>query len=87
MLSSSGTSPSRKFSRVEAAAILRDLVDALPEVYRKTVQMYDLEGLAISDVAVALNRSPGAVYMLRARAHDQLRNALGSERDFFSDSP
>lgn len=87
VLSSSGTSPSRKVSRAEAATRVKTLVDALPGIYRTAVQMYDLEGCPIAEVAVALDRSPGAVHMLRARAHDRLRTAMGNEGDFFTDSP
>lgn len=87
VLSGSGTSPSRKVSRAEAATLVQQHVDALPEVYRTAVRMYDLEGRSVADVAVSLGRSPGAVHMLRARAHDRLRRAMGSEGDFFTDSP
>ncbi len=36
------------------------------------------------EVAAALDRSPGAVYMLRARAHDHLRVILGSASRYLS---
>ena len=37
------------------------------------------------NVAATLERSVGAVHMLRARAHDRLRELLGSESRFSSD--
>ena len=86
VLSSSGTSPTQQVARTENAAALRGAVDSLPEAYRKVVHMYDLEGRPIGDVADALNRTPGAVYMLRARAHDRLREILGPAGGFFTDS-
>jgi DNA-directed RNA polymerase specialized sigma24 family protein len=39
--------------------------------------MFDLEGRPVQQIASALQRSEGAVYMLRARAHDRLREILG----------
>ena len=38
------------------------------------------------EVASALNRSPGAILMLRARAHNRLRQILGTASDFLSGS-
>jgi hypothetical protein len=46
--------------------------------------MYDLEDRAIDDVTKALGRTRGAVHMLRARAHERLRELLGAESIFFS---
>ncbi len=48
--------------------------------------MYDLEGRSVEDVAGALGRTPGAAYMLRARAHRWLREILGRSSDFFGNS-
>ena len=44
-----------------------------------------LEGADVGDVASELDRSQGAVYMLRARAHDRLKGILGSASQFWSD--
>lgn len=62
----------------EAEAAVRDALDRLPRLYHLVVQRYDLEGRGIQEVADELGKSPGAVYMLRARAHDRLRELLGS---------
>ena len=50
------------------------------------MRLYDLECQPPQQVAEALGRSVGAVHMLRARAHDRLRELLGSASKFFSDS-
>ncbi|MCB9850039.1 MAG: sigma-70 family RNA polymerase sigma factor [Phycisphaerales bacterium] len=81
------TTPSRHVAADEAARYINAALDRLPEDYATVVRQYDLEGRSIADVAAGLKRSTGAVHMLRARAHDRLRNILGRETDFFSVSP
>ena len=61
----------------EAERLLRDALEQLPSSYRHVVQRVDLDVTAVETVARELERSPGAVYMLRARAHDRLREILG----------
>ena len=48
------------------------------------IRLYDLEGRPIAEVAAEMGRSSGAVHMLRARAHDRLRELLGPESAFFT---
>jgi len=86
LLAASGTTPSRHAAREEARAALKEAIQQLPDAYRTLVQLYDLEGQSIESVAQALNRSPGAVYMLRARAHSRLGEILGGPSDFLSGS-
>ncbi len=85
-LSDSTISPSRCAGRAEVCELVKTAVARLPDDYRRAVQMFDLEGCDSTAVAAALGRSEGAVYMLRARAHDRLRELLGAETNFFSDS-
>lgn len=85
-LSDSGDTPSRHIAREEIAQVLRGLVEQLPADYAKVIRQYDLEGTSIDAVARNLGRSPGAVHMLRARAHDRLRSLIRDETDFFSKS-
>jgi hypothetical protein len=40
----------------------------------------------MSELAAEMKRSEGAAYMLRARAHDRLKEILGSDSKFFSTS-
>lgn len=79
------TTPSRQARTNDAATLLRGAIERLPTDYRSAVQLYDLEGQAIAEVATAMSRSVGAVHMLRARAHDRLRQELGSSSRFFSE--
>ena len=46
--------------------------------------LYDIEGRSVQEVGAHLNRSPGAVYMLRARAHEQLAGLLGHASAFLT---
>jgi RNA polymerase sigma-70 factor (subfamily 1) len=70
--------PSRDAAGHEARDALGRALEQLPASYRRVVEMYDLQGREIEDVAAALNRSKGAVYMLRARAHRQLAEIMGT---------
>ncbi len=70
----------------EWGGLLNTAIDQLPESYRTVVRLYDLAGKTVSEVADTIGRSPAAVYMLRSRAHDRLRDLLGSQSKFFSDS-
>jgi RNA polymerase sigma factor (sigma-70 family) len=79
--------PSRAAVGREHAQLLNTALDALPPDYATVIRRYDLEGREIQDVATALKRSPGAVHMLRARAHDRLRELLGTETQFFTHVP
>ncbi|MBP7937722.1 MAG: sigma-70 family RNA polymerase sigma factor, partial [Phycisphaerae bacterium] len=48
----------------------------LPETYRRVVEQFDIEFRPPAEIARALGRSVGAVYMVRTRAHDRLREIL-----------
>ena len=78
------TTPSRVAARQEAVRILDQTLGKLPADYAKIVRLYDLECKPIEEVARELGRSAGACYMLRARAHDALREAMGTASQFFS---
>ncbi len=83
LLNASTTTPSRVCGKNEIHSLIRAAVGRLPEDYCSVIKKYDLEGGSITEVASALNRSKGAIHMLRARAHDQLRTMLGTETMFF----
>jgi len=77
--------PSRAVRGEETAERVRQAVGLLPPDYQRTIQLYDLDGRPVQEVAEALGRSTGAVYMLRMRAHDRLRELLcGGEHLFES---
>lgn len=84
VLGVTSTTPSRHAAGREAARAIEASLARLPPDYRAVIRMYDLEGRDIADLCRELKRTSGAVYMLRARAHDRLRELLGAESDFFS---
>lgn len=71
-------------ARREAAQAVRAAVAALPELWRRAVELYDLELRDISEVASILGRSPGAVHLLRNRAFARLRTPLAEYVTRFS---
>jgi RNA polymerase sigma-70 factor (ECF subfamily) len=77
LLGSDSATPSRNLRRSEVSARVAEAIETLPDRYREIVKLYDLEGLTMEEVAARTGRSPGALYMLRARAHDRLRGELG----------
>jgi RNA polymerase sigma-70 factor (ECF subfamily) len=76
--------PSRQAARNESQQALENAMARLPPTYAQVVRLHDLEGRSVAEVAAALGRSAGAVYMLRARALQRLQELLGSESRFFS---
>jgi RNA polymerase sigma-70 factor (ECF subfamily) len=84
LLGQTSTTPSRHAAQGEAGRIVNQMIDRLPPDYGSVVRLYDLDGRTIHEVAQQMGRSPGAVHMMRVRAHDRLRSLLGSESDFFS---
>jgi len=77
---------SRGAARAECEEALTQAVARLPEDYRTVVRLYDLQGLSVEETSQAMGRSKGAVFMLRARAHERLRELLGRSSQFFSGS-
>ncbi|MBK7406165.1 MAG: sigma-70 family RNA polymerase sigma factor [Phycisphaerales bacterium] len=86
VLGVTSTTPSRVAARHEAVSVMDGALAKLPADYARVVRLYDLECRPIEEVARELGRSPGACYMLRARAHDALREAMGTASQFFSTS-
>lgn len=78
------TTPSLNVAKGEASAFLDRAISQLPPDYEMVVRMYDLNGRSIQEVSEELKRSEGAIFMLRARAHDRLKEILGSGSRFFS---
>jgi RNA polymerase sigma-70 factor (ECF subfamily) len=84
MLSGTVTAPSLRARRGEEAASLRRAVAGLSEPHRNVVESYDLRGLPAAEVAAAIGRSEGAVFMVRARAHRKLAEQLGVAAEYLS---
>lgn len=76
------TTPSRHLAARDVEHLVRTAVGQLPPDYRTVIERYELEGQPVELVATELGRSQGAVYMLRARALDRLREALASHFEF-----
>ena len=60
----------------EAVERLHAAIAMLPASYREVIKAADLAERPVTDVAAQMQRSVGAVHMLRARAHDRLRELL-----------
>lgn len=80
------STPSRRPRALERNRALYDAIGELPERYRRVVEGFDLQGRAMGEIASELGTSPGAAYMMRARAHRVLRERLGRASLFFSGS-
>lgn len=78
------TTPSVVAAKGEVVCCIRKALDQLPDDYARVITMYDLQSRTIEEVVQELGRSKGAIYMLRARAHEHLREVLGSETRFFT---
>jgi RNA polymerase sigma-70 factor (ECF subfamily) len=80
------TTPSRHAAQEEREGRLDAALDALPDDYGRVVRLYDLQGMPIAEVSRQMGRTTGAVHMLRARAHDRLRQLLGPSAAWFGTS-
>lgn len=78
------STPTKAVAANEIREALSNVLEKLPPDYATVVRLYDLKGKSAAEVATELDRSEGAVYMLRARAHDRLKELLPSESKFFS---
>jgi RNA polymerase sigma factor (sigma-70 family) len=70
------TTAGSRASIEEQLTRLQRAIAELPSSYRTVVEQLDLAERSVAEVALALQRSEGAVHMLRARAHDRLRELL-----------
>jgi RNA polymerase sigma factor (sigma-70 family) len=84
MLAGSGGTPSQQVALGEFKSFLEQALARMPKDYATVIRLYDLESRDVADVAREMGRSEGAIFMLRARAHDRLREFLPSESKFFS---
>lgn len=85
LLGTTESTPSRAAARGESEQMIEQTLSALPPDYERVVRLYDLECRSAQEVAEQLGRSPGAIYMLRARAHERMRSELGNASQFFTD--
>jgi RNA polymerase sigma-70 factor (ECF subfamily) len=71
-------SPSRLVMNGEAALRFAEALEALAEDQRDVVRMRFMGGMKLSEIATAMNKSPGAVAGLLRRGLDALREQFGS---------
>jgi RNA polymerase sigma factor (sigma-70 family) len=83
-LDRSASTPSRHLSNAEARDRLEAYIEKLPPDYQTVVRLYDLQGLTAREVAAAIGKSVGGVYMMNARAVEKLRALMGTGSTFFS---
>lgn len=69
---------SQVVGQAERKTILTEALRQMPPDYAKVIREYDLEGQPIEVVAQHLGRSSGAVFMVRARAIERLKEVLPS---------
>ena len=55
--------------------MILDVIESLPELQQRTIRCL-LNGLSYRETAAKLDKTPGAVRMLRQRAVDNLRRTL-----------
>jgi RNA polymerase sigma-70 factor (ECF subfamily) len=70
------SSPSSQASRREEAVRLADALARLPADYREVLVLRHWQQLGFNEVAARMQRSPGAVRMLWARALERLQREL-----------
>jgi RNA polymerase sigma-70 factor (ECF subfamily) len=76
LIAGSGTSPSRAAQRREVGVVLADALAELSADYRDVILLRSIEELDWDDVARKMDRTPGAVRLLWARALKRLRPLL-----------
>ena len=67
----------RELEEIERRVMLFQLVDRLPDLQRRVIQMRFVEEKSIRGIAAALGRSEGAVKQLQLRALQNLRKEMG----------
>ncbi|MGB0717438.1 MAG: RNA polymerase sigma factor [Phycisphaerae bacterium] len=77
-LAGAEATPSHVMARGEARRLLEAAIGRLPADYQKVIQLYELEERDATQVAQLMNRSVGAIYMMRARAIESLRGHMPS---------
>jgi RNA polymerase sigma-70 factor (ECF subfamily) len=71
-----GTTPSQKLIKAEAALILAQAIDELPEQQQIAVRMRHLEGRGIEEIAAAMDKTPAAAAGLLRRGLQTLREKM-----------
>jgi RNA polymerase sigma-70 factor (ECF subfamily) len=75
-LAADQSSPSQQAVRNEQVLQLAEALSMLPEDQRTAIELHDLQGLPLADIAEALKRSKGAIAQLLFRGHRKLASLL-----------
>jgi RNA polymerase sigma-70 factor, ECF subfamily len=75
-LASPNASPSEHAVQREHAVLLADALEKLPADYREVFILRNLEHIPFDEIAVRMDRSPGAARVLWKRAMDRLSQSL-----------
>jgi len=74
-----GESPSQSLERNELGGVLGAGIAALPDPYRRPLELYHLRGLPVEEVAAVLSLNVNTVKSHLARGRGVLRRRLGPE--------
>lgn len=72
----SGSSPAGRLEREELGALLGEGIAALPDPYRRPLELYHLRGLPVEEVAALLSQNVNTVKSHLARGRGILRRRL-----------
>jgi RNA polymerase sigma-70 factor (ECF subfamily) len=73
VLAVDGSSPAAKAAKREKAVEVADLLARLRPDYRDVIVLRNLQGLSFEEIALAMDRKPGAVRMLWLRAIEKFK--------------
>ena len=76
LLAGDGPTPSQNVAMSESVLRIADAIERLPETQRDAVRLHYLDGMKLSEVATALDKSTGAVAGLLHRGMKTLRKQL-----------
>lgn len=80
-LADRGKSPSAALQDRQRSLAVADLVAQLSDSYREVVILRNFQQMPFEEIAVRMQRSPGAVRMLWLRALTQLRELMSTRND------
>jgi RNA polymerase sigma-70 factor (ECF subfamily) len=76
-LAADQTTPREQAAQAEEGRLVRDAIQALPEIYREVIILRHYENLKLREIAEVLNVPPGTVNSRMAEALDRLSQRLG----------
>lgn len=67
----------------EMSDCVRKVIDSLPDAYRSTLLLHDLQDFSLEQTAEIAGSTPGATKIRLHRARQRLRAALDQQCDFY----